>query len=224
MKKGRDDEKEEHTPLDVFRCNMAALRPGQRAVVLVTTGSLNPVHLVHVAQLERAAALVEQEEEGTRVVAAFLSPSDAAWSAYKEHGCMRNEHKVKLARLATAQHHLVRVSTWEVSRDQPVNYPAVISHILAVCQQATVLYVCGADHARKCRLFEQPWCVVVGRPGVAPPAERKARYVECEEEETDVSSTAVRRAAQEGRLDSVAHLLHPAVLKELQSMGKDAFY
>ncbi len=63
-------------------------RSGQ-CVALVSTGSLNPVHVAHVRMLEIAAAHLQAH--GHNVVAAWLSPSDAAWSHGKAHGCMANK-------------------------------------------------------------------------------------------------------------------------------------
>jgi nicotinic acid mononucleotide adenylyltransferase len=220
MQEGFADQEE--TPLDVFCAGMARLKPGQRAVVLLATGSLNPIHKAHVGQLERAAELVAATGD-TVVVAAFLSPSDRAWSANKPHGSLENGEKVRLARLACAGHPLVRVDAWEASRGEPVDYPVVLKRLRQLCKGAEVVYVCGADHASKCGLWVRPWCVVVGRPGAPVPVQKSCLFVACAEGETDVSSTAVRRAAAEGRLAKAAPLLHPAVLARLLLLGPQVF-
>jgi hypothetical protein len=51
--RGNDD----LTPLDVFQANLPSKRRAG-CVVLVATGSLNPVHVMHVRMLELAAAKV----------------------------------------------------------------------------------------------------------------------------------------------------------------------
>lgn len=68
------------TPTDVLSRPCAV--PPSKRVVLLTTGSLNPVHTGHVQQLEEAKRHIEAHSD-SRVVAGFISPSDAAWAAGK---------------------------------------------------------------------------------------------------------------------------------------------
>jgi FAD synthase len=85
------------------------------------------------------------------------------------------------------------------------------------------MYVCGADHAQKCHLFAKLWCVVMARPGTETGEKCKAVLIESEEQNGEISSTAVRKAVSEGNVDSVASLLHPAVLAELKKRGREMF-
>ncbi len=79
----------EQTPMDVFAAN-AAVATKRISVVLVSTGSLNPVHLAHVRMLE-AAARTLNEAGKVKVLAAWISPSDAFWSRAKPYGALSNE-------------------------------------------------------------------------------------------------------------------------------------
>jgi hypothetical protein len=106
---------QEQTPMDVLQSHTRDKhldeKQPQRRVVLLTTGSMNPIHTGHVKQLELAAAHLQQQGlcGGTQVVAlsnatttgvcvcaAWLSVSDAGWASGKPHGCFSNETKVRL--------------------------------------------------------------------------------------------------------------------------------
>ncbi len=71
------------TPMDVFRAACPA-RLTKGLCVLVSTGSLNPVHVGHTRMLELAASHLRQHE-GKTVLAAWISVSDASWSASKRN-------------------------------------------------------------------------------------------------------------------------------------------
>lgn len=126
--------------------------------------------------------------------------------------------------LAVHEHEWIRVSRWELDQGM-VNYPAVRNHIMAdVVRDARVrvLYVCGADHAKKCGLFARSWAVVVGRPGYTVTPEQRAGaalFIPCEDNAEDVSSTLIRCALQENRLEDVEPLLHPRVYARLKELG-----
>lgn len=215
------DTKPPQTPIDVLERNVAAATTAsptkKKLAALVTTGSLNPVHIGHVRQLELAAEALESKK-GYTVVAAWLSPSDAQWSGGKPHGCIGNEHKLAMAQFAVEDHPLVRCSRWEIDNGM-IDYPAVWAHVRKVCgADVEVFYVCGSDHARKCRLLSRPNCVVIGRPG----SEIKDVVLECvyvpvAPGAQDISSTAIRMAAEQNTLHTVKDMMHPKVFKYLSN-------
>ena len=51
----------------------------------------------------------------------------------------------------------------------------------------------------------------------------EAYYVPHGEEESDVSSTKIRKAIREGKLESVRDLLHPRVFERLVELGDSVF-
>ena len=109
------------------------------------------------------------------------------------------------------------------TRHQADDFPAVIAHVkqrVSLSERKTeVFYVCGADHALKCRLFSRPYCIIVGRPGFLFPPEHTCKAMLIPPLDLcrggRVSSTEVRKAAQEGRLEEVRDMLHPRVWEEL---------
>ena len=211
--------------MDTLKENYEKLESAnKKAVILFTTGSMNPVHVGHVRQLELAAEHFQSSE--VTVLAALLSPSDAQWSIHKPYGHLKNEDKLALCRLVETQ--LVKVDDWEISQSSLVDFPDVRAHLLKTARKSIgrncieVLYVCGADHAATCGLFLKEWCVVLGRPGFARPSNCRAILID--NEETDESSTAIRKAIREGRLESVKHMLHPQVYEKLSNDGMEMFH
>lgn len=221
------------TPMGVYRTNTVAMdvrraheKNGVKRCVLVTTGSLNPVHVQHVRQLELAASILT-EKHGWTVLAAWLSPSDASWASGKPFGSLGNVDKITTCQIATAEHVLVRTSTWEISQGK-INYPAVVNHIRSLVEKdgVEVFYVCGADHAAKCGLYHRTGSlsrrvVVVPRAGQRVPKDEDthciiARLGPTDKANADISSTQIRRAVREGTLQAVQHMLHPSVAQMLR--------
>lgn len=211
--------------MDLLVKKYEMLKSGEKAVILFTTGSMNPVHVGHVQQLELAAEYFERR--GVTVLAALLSPSDWRWSRHKPYGYLKNEDKLSLCRLVETE--LVKVDDWEISQTSLMDFPDVRRHLMEMVRQKVVktrniqvLYVCGADHAAKCNLFDTDWCVIVGRPGVSRPT-HTCRATLLDNPETDESSTEIRKAIQEGRIETVRHMLHPLVYDKLSTSGTKMF-
>ena len=163
------------------------------------------------------------KESGKSVLSAWLSPSDAFWSRGKAHGCLMNEDKLELCQLAVRDHPFIRVSSWEITRGNPVDFGGVLEHVRSIVPAwVDVLYVCGADHAVKCNLYRKKSVVIVARVGSRIP-DGKAIVVEGGDSDADASSTAVRKAVEDGNLESVKNLLHPAVFERLKERGKELF-
>jgi nicotinic acid mononucleotide adenylyltransferase len=138
-------------------------------VVLLTTGALNPIHLGHIEQLERARATLQSR--GLAVLAGFLSPSHDAYVRPKMASllppgstlemqfapCLDRVHMV---RIATSSSDWLDVSTWEAEQDSFVDFPEVTCACDEFLRRADILrrpedrvmYVCGDDHYIKCGL------------------------------------------------------------------------
>ncbi len=112
----------------------------------------------------------------------------------------------------------------EARQAHPVDFPAVLRHVKDLLPgQIEVLYVCGSDHATKCGLESRRSVVIIGREGTRISKECKAFFVPVDGNtpEGEASSTRIRQAIQNDDLESVKHLLHPNVFKELQTRGKE---
>ena len=157
------------TPTDVLRkraCKWISTPDSNRnpPAVLLSTGSYNPIHAMHLNLLYKAVGHVEHCL-GYCVLGAFISPSHHTWleSKFPIDDILHSEDRIHACEIATKSSNLIRTSSWEARQDDFVSFPRVISHINAVANHilsslhadttATVFYVCGLDHAQRCNLL-----------------------------------------------------------------------
>jgi len=132
---------------------------GPRAVLL-TTGAMNPVHHGHVAMMNSAKEVLQQEH-GITVLAGFISPSHDMYVGPKANRSdafhASAAQRVDMCWLATQDHSSLHVATWECREEGYLpDYPVVLAqlekqvHAISGAEEVLVLYVCGTDHARYC--------------------------------------------------------------------------
>jgi len=221
-------------PLEKLRNNLALWKQKgeteKQLCVLLSTGSLNPVHLGHVLSFETAKAHLENQENLV-ILAGFLSPSDAGWCSRKTYGCYSNEFRLQMVQAALEESDWISADGWEVNQERMVDFPEVAKHLanhLATEfpeENIRVLYLCGADHASKCGLWRgrsDYGVAVMKRPGYrgGVPGRKYQVYSIDIGFGFDASSTQVRKAIVENNLDSVQNKLHPSVLQLLKSTSE----
>ena len=138
----------------------------KKYAVLLTTGSMNPVHKGHIDMLRQAK--VELERGGGHVCAAFLSPSHDLYVQSKQNGYnfVSATHRIAMANLAVQDYPWLHISSWESSQkgywpDFPDVIEALKQNLVDRAITAHTFYVCGSDHARYC--LDIDGLVVVGR-------------------------------------------------------------
>jgi len=169
------------------------------------------------------------------VVAGFLSPSHDDYVHGKLYSdAIKGSHRAEMISLLTKESTWLDVSRWELNQKSFEDFPSVAMHHLEYVKQKipdtkiTVMYVCGTDHAIKCRLFNgingSRGCVpvlAVARLGTADSLREAMKtrasatssgnfyLVETEAQVAEVSSTLIRKrlAAKQ----SVADLTGPEV-------------
>jgi nicotinic acid mononucleotide adenylyltransferase len=205
-------------PMSKMRERVGVSNVGRPRAVLLTTGGMNPVHRGHVSMLNQAASRLERA--GYDVVGAWLSPSHDLYVRPKADKLqtvwLSAPLRVELAEMMVADDPLVAISSWESSTkmfSHPywIDYPVVCEKLKMELRkelghlnlgELKVFYVCGTDHAAKCRLYdglEGHGVVVVPRHGETPSAEnaRDSVYVAAPAKESGISgisSTALRAA------------------------------
>jgi len=208
--------------LEEYRKKQAGKQKKIPAVVLFTTGSMNPVHSGHTRMLQLAARHFAGRNQ--EVLGCLLSPSDAGWSMGKPFGYLSNECKLELCKLVETDQ--IGVDNWEISQDTLMDFPDVRDYLMqcvADYPMISVYYVCGADHAAKCGLYQVSWCVIVGTSNLERPVECKAICLDSSECH-DGSSTAIREAiVQNNNPALVRHMLHEAVYHRLVESGPQLF-
>lgn len=102
---------------------------GKRAAVLVSCGSLNPVHAAHVDMLHAAKSAVEgslSTSPSFSVVGAFVSPVN---DAYGKAGLAPFPVRLEACRIAVSDDPFVAVDDWEGRQDAYVRTFYVLEHI-----------------------------------------------------------------------------------------------
>eukprot|EP00126_Sphaerothecum_destruens_P005345 Sdes_comp18708_c0_seq2m9024 len=155
------------TPLDKIFSRLQSFPSEESYSVLVSTGSYNPIHAFHLELLDQAKVHLETRHHSI-VLGAFLSPSHDQWvrSKLPSDSVLHSHDRIETCQLAVQDSPYVCVSTWEAEQTNFVSFPHVIAHVWCVLKaflqpclnkdaRLDVYYVCGLDHALRCRLFEQ---------------------------------------------------------------------
>lgn len=142
-----------------------------KALVLVTTGGLSPVHSGHLQMME--CARMALEACGHRVAAGYLSPSHDSYVSTKHGGsaAMHASFRLQLCHHAVAESDWLMVDPWEAElAPAAVNFTDVIARLQAYLRRQTglagveVVYVFGSDNAGFLDAFvETGRAVCVGR-------------------------------------------------------------
>ncbi len=200
--------------------------PDRRAVVLLMTGALNPVHRGHMAMMAQARRFLEGR--GDVVLAGWLSPSHDGYvqAKYARRGepAYTSRQRLAMCRAACSDSDWLSCAAWEARRlehwpDFPEVVQALFDHVSTFRHVSTlapihVAYVCGADHLRHIRRgFSDPRQWVIGVPrddtpivgGLGP----RVWVTSPDPVTASISATQIRRALR-GR-EPLDHLLHPAV-------------
>ena len=216
--------------------------PTTSLCVLVSTGALCPVHRGHIAMLEHARRELEAKHNKC-VLGAWLSPSQDCYVGPKMlrlgQSFASAAHRVAAVKCASADLGWLAVASWEARQLRFADFPVVAKTASAVLAERAhswataartpsrsieVIYVCGTDHATKCRLlggFIPPrinlGLAVVARGGAKPvptrPAHRVYGITVLPSHLPHASSTKVRAAFKKRSYTDLIELIGPAVLE-----------
>ena len=212
----------------------ARARGATKFIVLLSTGSYNPVHVQHVNMFDTVKENMEQQDPALAVVAGFLSPSHDQYVRSKlKHNAIPSSERLQMIRDATSEHPLLAVHDWEASQNRFNDFTQVCRAVQEEIKDkfgpdVMVYYVCGTDHMRKCGLqkgMKGFGIVAVQRKGVRTPylpknAESDVIIV-TGDFASGISSTEVRkRLKKSGKNANLSGLLHPAVAERMKSWLK----
>jgi nicotinic acid mononucleotide adenylyltransferase len=191
----------------------------QKFAVVLTTGSMNPVHRGHISLMEQSIARLYKA--GYKVIGAWISPSHDIYVQSKALKLktidLSAQFRVEVTKLTVAHDYLIDVGLWESSQDKFVDFPDVCLSLKKHIEEEvdfkddeiTVFYACGADHAKNFGLYKGPqkWggVVVVPREGdkIGEENAHSKVYV-AEPSKGDIasySSTKIRKAIAENKED-----------------------
>ena len=231
----------DNTPLDWLKGRIEQANrecPERLKVVLLITGSMCPVHKMHLNALKMAGEYLEKHYN-YNVLGGFISPSNDAYVFGKlGDKAIPFTDRVNMCRLAVDELNFsfpVVVDAWEGNIPEFMNYDLVRDHLsLAIRdkfpgEKILVLYVSGLDHFERCRIGEwwykvvtvmRPGALVQGRPVPQQPVGSPERfiYVCTDTKGVDVSSTMIRDRISAG--ESIDDLTFHSVAKYIDEMNK----
>jgi len=218
------DDRSMVTPTSKLEKRLKKLSDGDIPIVLLTTGSLSPIHKGHVKNMELAKKRLESVRgRKIKVLCGYISPSHDSWLRGKQYGFFPVANRIAMVKLATENSDWIHCDSYEGTVEKVMDFPEVINRLRGFLKQyqndthrdIDVYYICGADHAEKCRLWGRPNYVVIGRANTWVPENRKCLYIE--NNEKNISSTEIRNAIIQGKLREVRDLLHPKVFDYLDA-------
>lgn len=190
---------------------------GRKRAILVSTGSMCPIHKGHLTMFDIAARFLK-EEFGIDPLVGYISPSCDDYLFHKLGSDMiLFQHRYEMTKLACKEHNEqqnvlhVFADSWEGHQPKFVNFPEVRDHFeselkkLFPEKEFIVLYLTGADHFNRCNLIKSSCCVAIGRVGckIEAKSDPKRNIFICDSTKnsgifTDFSSTAIREAIKKG--------------------------
>ncbi len=165
------------TPLHKISLRLSSLDADDNrpVVVLLMTGSFNPIHRGHIESMDIARQ--ELESRGYFVAGGYMSPSHDSYVSQKlGDQALPALQRLELCHLATTDSDWLMASGWEaVGVDRAVNFTDVIVWLEAYLARhiksrtpINVCYVFSSDHAGFCRTFvAKGMCVCTVRPEYA---------------------------------------------------------
>jgi len=173
-------------------------------VVLLLSGSFNPVHKMHIHTFEVAKKHLQLDNPNLFVVGGYIAPSSDSYVLGKlQKEAMTLGHRSSMCGIETRKSDWIEVCNWGLASGHTVTRE--ITEILKRNfpeQKIRTLEICGADHALKYNLWRHKPMVCLGRPQYTEKVKQALTKEEpnpkefffIEEELQEVSSTEVRQA------------------------------
>jgi len=214
--------------------NVSSIPPQSEVIVLVLSGALSPIHIMHVNCMEMAKIYFEKTEN-VPVVGGFLCPSSDGYVSSKLGAeCIALAKRCHLSNLAIAD------SNWLCTNDSGWANAGTI--IRATLKNLTteipnyrwrVYLVAGADHVFRHGLFsntqEKIICIARAsdtaelKEAMARSRDPNKKLILLDEGGEDISSTSVRKYILTEDWSELEPLLHKDVFEHIKAIGKNVF-
>ena len=145
-------------------------------IILLTTGSFNPIHRMHLEILNIAANCLLKLKK-YNVLCGFISPSADCYVKNKKPPLIPFDLRCKIIQTAIEEYNLENIKnkknenlkiflhTWEGSQDHFIDFPYVIKEIQSrlLIYNVKLVYVCGLDLFINCRYYFSKNVIAVDR-------------------------------------------------------------
>lgn len=175
-------------------------------VVLIGTGSYNPVHRGHIELFKLVKDQLEKNYK-FKVLGAYISPSHDDYVSNKlgrDH--IDSKHRIKMTQLAIKEagyEDWLCCDPWETEQNGFYDFPEVTMRMKKFIsekfpkEKIRVIYCAGADHVQKCGCYslrnEEMGVASIARPGYKQVTSKSHVFHIETEFEYDISSTMIRK-------------------------------
>ena len=215
-------------------------------IILLTTGSFNPIHRMHLEILNIAYKYILSLKD-YNVICAFISPSADCYVAHKQGPLIPFELRCEMAQKAIENFYeenkdkneeklKIYLHKWEGSHTFFIDFPYVIKEIQGQLDKLfgdiTLLYVCGLDHYIKCYYNLRYNVIAIDRKpfkqdiNMFKKDEDRMLFFVRDENSEPYSSTSIREFYQNGDIESIKKATFPDVfdlIMKFYDENKDSF-
>ena len=222
----------------------------KKNVILLTTGSFNPIHRMHLEILNIAYKhLLSSKEYKYNILCAFISPSADCYVKYKQPPLIPFELRCDMIQNAIGNFYQenkdkngeklkIYLNKWEGSHPYFIDFPDVIFEIQKQLDKLygniTLLYVCGMDHYIKCArglgknviaIDRKPFKQGFGHDNLLEDHDRMIFLIRDDKSEP-YSSTSIRDYYKKGDFENIKKSTFPDVFNmiiEFYDQNKNSF-